>query len=67
MLLKHGLLVEKQIPSNHFTIQIPAILRAGSSTSILEPKSNYEDDTYPMSFQNETFNSLLKMSKYTGL
>lgn len=37
------------------------------STSILEPKSNYEDDTYPMSFQNETFNSLLKMSKYTGL
>lgn len=50
-----------------FSIQIPAILRAGSSTSILEPKSNYEDDTYPMSFQNETFNSLLKMSKYTGL
>lgn len=36
-------------------------------TNILEPKSNYEYDTYPMSFQNETFNSLLKMSKYSGL
>lgn len=26
-------------------------------TNILEPKSNYEYDTYAMSFQNETFKS----------